>query len=80
MCLCWVLLVCSLRFLKLFQKNADGLEYAHLYFAKPSKTAKPIIHGEERNIYSDIDHTKVAPPPPQEGAYEETTIGKAKTK
>ena len=60
------------------KKTTQGLEYADLSFAKkiPRKGQKPIIHGaDERTIYSDVDHTKRAPPLPQENPYEETNIG-----
>ena len=59
-------------------KTTQGLEYADLSFAKkiPRKGQKPKIHGaDERTIYSDVDHTKRAPPLPQENPYEETNIG-----
>lgn len=60
----------------IFQKNDQGLEYADLTFGnKIPKGKQPVIHGDEnRTIYSDVDHTKKAPPPPQESEYEETTI------
>ena len=61
-----------------FLKTTQGLEYADLSFAKkiPRKGQKPKIHGaDERTIYSDVDHTKRAPPLPQENPYEETNIG-----
>ena len=59
-------------------KTTQGLEYADLSFANkiPRKGQKPKIHGaNERTIYSDVDHTKRAPPLPQENPYEETNIG-----
>lgn len=58
------------------QKNADVLKYADLLFAKSSATGKLVIHGEERTVYSDIDHFQVGPEAPQRSAYEDITIGK----
>ncbi|XP_071176505.1 uncharacterized protein [Mytilus edulis] len=56
--------------------SAQGLEYADLTFRQiPAKNKKQVIHGnDERTIYADVDHTKKAPPPPQESEYEETNI------
>ncbi|CAC5404061.1 IGSF9B [Mytilus coruscus] len=58
------------------KKNEQGLEYADLTFGnQTAKGRQPVIHGDEnRTIYSEVDHTKKAPPPPQESEYEETDI------